>query len=187
MGASVVLVLYWCALVATVAAAAALSVVAWRSASRAVLYSAAGALALGLLLAAVPLPDPGFALGSLVTVLVIVAAVAGGGPAAAHVLSLTSRGTVRDGTHGGIILRHDGRDAEVLRGGTTIGLLERLAVAGTLLAGFPEGLAVVVAIKGVGRFSELDSSETRERFIIGSLVSVIWAACAAGIALLARS
>ena len=45
---------------------------------------------------------------------------------------------------------------------------------------FPEGLAVLVAIKGVGRFTELEEAEARERFIIGTLTSIIWAcACAA--------
>jgi hypothetical protein len=68
---------------------------------------------------------------------------------------------------------------EVLRGGTTIGLLERIAIAGAIVAGFPEAVAVVVAIKGVGRFSELAAPEAKERFIIGTLASFVWAsACA---------
>lgn len=68
---------------------------------------------------------------------------------------------------------------EVLRGGTTIGILERIAIAGAIVAGFPEAVAVVIAIKGVGRFSELAASEAKERFIIGTLASFVWAsACA---------
>ncbi|CAD5996987.1 hypothetical protein [Agreia sp. COWG] len=68
---------------------------------------------------------------------------------------------------------------EVLRGGTAIGLLERVAIAGAIIAGFPEAVAVVIAIKGVGRFSELAASEAKERFIIGTLASFVWAsACA---------
>jgi hypothetical protein len=68
---------------------------------------------------------------------------------------------------------------EVLRGGTTIGVLERLAIAGAIIAGFPEAIAVVIAIKGVGRFSELAAAEAKERFIIGTLASFVWAcACA---------
>ena len=40
-------------------------------------------------------------------------------------------------------------------------------------------VAVVVAIKGVGRFTELAAAESRERFIIGTLSSLTWAcACA---------
>jgi hypothetical protein len=79
-----------------------------------------------------------------------------------------------------------GRPMEVLRGGATIGYLERVAVAASLLAGYPEGLAVVVAIKGVGRFTELSEPETRERFIIGTFASLVWASAGAAIALLAR-
>jgi hypothetical protein len=68
---------------------------------------------------------------------------------------------------------------EVLRGGTTIGILERVAIAGAIVAGFPEAVAVVIAIKGVGRFSELAAPEAKERFIIGTLASFVWAsACA---------
>jgi hypothetical protein len=68
---------------------------------------------------------------------------------------------------------------EVLRGGTTIGILERIAIAGAIVAGFPEAVAVVIAIKGVGRFSELAAPEAKERFIIGTLASFVWAcACA---------
>lgn len=78
------------------------------------------------------------------------------------------------------------RHVEVLRGGATIGYLERVAVAASLLAGYPEGLAVVVAIKGVGRFTELSEPESRERFIIGTFASLVWASAGAAIALLAR-
>lgn len=179
----VLLVLYWLVLIGTFVASGVLSVLAWRDRTRIFLYLAAGLLALSLMLAAVPMADPGFAVLLIVTVTAIIVAVAGGGPAAALVLAMASRGSVQNGSHGGII----GDNGEVLRGGTTIGLLERLAVIGALLAGFPEGLAVVVAVKGVGRFSELDSAETRERFIIGSLVSLIWACTAAGVVLLARA
>ena len=42
----------------------------------------------------------------------------------------------------------------------------------------------VVAIKGLGRFSELDSAAARERFIIGTLVSMIWAGLCAALILL---
>jgi hypothetical protein len=47
------------------------------------------------------------------------------------------------------------------------------------MTGFAEAIAVVVAVKGVGRFTELDAAEARERFIIGTLVSLVWA-CACG-------
>ena len=64
-----------------------------------------------------------------------------------------------------------------LRGGTWIGVLERLAVTGTLLAGYPAGIAVVVAIKGLGRYPELrENPAASERFVIGTLTSMLWAA-----------
>ncbi len=79
----------------------------------------------------------------------------------------------------------DGKEAPppasaVLRGGTWIGILERIAIAGTIMAGYPAAIAVVIAIKGLGRFPELRAasvnSEVSERFIIGTLASCLWAA-----------
>jgi len=43
----------------------------------------------------------------------------------------------------------------LLTGGTWIGALERIAVTGTLLARWPDGLALVLAVKGLGRYPEL--------------------------------
>jgi hypothetical protein len=77
----------------------------------------------------------------------------------------------------------------VLRGGAWVGYLERAAISVTLLAGWPEGMALVLAVKGVGRYPELrgpDSvpSHAPETFIIGTLSSVLWAAACAGVAVL---
>ncbi len=66
----------------------------------------------------------------------------------------------------------------VLRGGAWIGVLERLAVFAALVARWPEGIAIVLAVKGLGRYPELRSGTNpslAERFIIGTLVSVLWA------------
>ncbi|MGO1316548.1 MAG: hypothetical protein ACTMIR_05890 [Cellulomonadaceae bacterium] len=72
--------------------------------------------------------------------------------------------------------------AEVLRGGRWIGVLERLAVTVSLIAGYPAAIAVVVAVKGLGRYPEIRSNPgTSERFVIGTLTSMLWAA-AIGIA-----
>ena len=72
----------------------------------------------------------------------------------------------------------------ILRGGAIIGILERLAVCLAILAGQPIAIAYVVAIKGLGRFAELkETPVAAERFIIGTLTSMLWAA---GIAALAR-
>jgi hypothetical protein len=69
----------------------------------------------------------------------------------------------------------------VLRGGAWIGMLERLAITGSVLVNFPEAVAVVLAVKGLGRYPELREahpdrrSPAAERFIIGTLASYSWA------------
>lgn len=79
-----------------------------------------------------------------------------------------------------------GELGHVLRGGAWIGYLERLAVAATILAGWPEGIALVLVVKGVGRYAELREPNAPEAFIIGTLTSLLWAAAAAGTAQLLR-
>ena len=71
-----------------------------------------------------------------------------------------------------------------LRGGHWIGLLERLAVYATILAGFGEGIAIVLAIKGLARYPDLTATTpgAAERFIIGTFTSVMFAAACAGAA-----
>lgn len=69
------------------------------------------------------------------------------------------------------------RAVAALRGGTWIGILERLAITGLILVGYPTGVALLVAIKGLGRYPELkDNPAASERFVIGTLASMIWAA-----------
>ncbi|MFP5252788.1 MAG: hypothetical protein ACLGH4_03215 [Actinomycetes bacterium] len=145
---------------------------------------------LGLLHGEVTGPDGVLAAALLVDLFVV--AVAGGGPLTATVLSLVDRGLVgtAEGAHA----------EEVLRGGAWIGVFERAAVFATLAAGWPEGLAVVLALKGLGRYSELradaaapsggQGAETRvatggvaERFLVGSFASMLWAVGCAGVLL----
>jgi hypothetical protein len=72
--------------------------------------------------------------------------------------------------------------AGVLRGGLVIGVLERLAVATAILTSEPVAIAYVVAIKGLGRYAELkETPAAAERFIIGTLTSMLWAAGVASI------
>jgi len=86
-----------------------------------------------------------------------------------------------DVTHGGILVRSADEPArerpqpEVLRGGAAIGFLERFAIVGAVLVGHLEIVAAVIAIKGLGRFTELDTATARERFIVGTLTSSCWA------------
>lgn len=80
------------------------------------------------------------------------------------------------------------RARAALRGGTWIGILERLAVTGSVLLGYPAAVAFVIAVKGLGRYPELrEHPGASERFVIGTLASLLWAAAlgALGAALLA--
>lgn len=70
----------------------------------------------------------------------------------------------------------------VLRGGLVIGILERVAVALAILLNEPVAIAYVVAIKGLGRYAELkETPAAAERFIIGTLTSLLWACTVAGL------
>ena len=42
-------------------------------------------------------------------------------------------------------------------------------------------------MKGLGRYAELKAPAAAERFIIGTLASVLWAAACVGVAVLLRS
>lgn len=115
-------------------------------------------------------------MSAAVVVLVLVVAAGGGVLLVPAVLRLAQR-------RGGVSATSS---QAVLRGGLIIGILERLATAGCVLLGQPEGIAVVVAVKGLGRYPELRGSvggdgaknlgaAVSERFIIGTLTSLIWA------------
>ena len=135
---------------------------------------------LGMQLPANPLFAIGLGLGF------VLLSTLGGNPLVALVLSLATR-TVTLGTHGGILVADVDSplpDREILRGGTTIGYIERFALIGSVLLGQPGAIAVIVAVKGLGRFSELENASARERFIIGTLVSLTWAACCASAVML---
>lgn len=86
------------------------------------------------------------------------------------------------------VIEPDGELPGLLRGGTWIGILERLAITGAILTGLPEAVAVIIAIKGLGRYPELRATDAEqrgpaaERFIIGTLASYLWAALVAVLA-----
>ena len=106
----------------------------------------------------------------------VVAAVTGGGPVATAVLAAADPRAA--GVAGGP------QDPDILRGGAWIGVLERAGVAAAVLAGSAEGLVVLAAVKGLGRYAELRSPAASERFILGTLASALWAAACVGVALL---
>jgi hypothetical protein len=118
---------------------------------------------------------------TLLVTLAGVLAVAGGGPLTTRVFAAVDRHDPNPQTVDQQTLDQAG---QILRGGAWIGALERLAVFAGLAAGFPEGVAVVLALKGVGRFPDLRSEASggaaTERFIIGTFTSVLWAAGCAG-------
>ena len=74
--------------------------------------------------------------------------------------------------------------AAQMPGGEWIGWLERAATYACILSGFPGGIAMVLAVKGLGRYPELRTpNEAKgERFIVGTFASILWAAGIAGIA-----
>ncbi|MEY1675573.1 MULTISPECIES: hypothetical protein [Gordonia] len=155
-------------------------------------------------LAAAAGPATGF-LASAVPVVAALAAVTGGGPVVRTVLvaggvgARTGRGPDApdspDHEPGGDAEspdapEHPAPDADgpagatdggPLRGGRVIGYLERLAVVTTLMAGWPEGLAIILAVKSLARYPELRAPHAAEQFIMGTFASVMWAVGMAGI------
>jgi hypothetical protein len=75
-----------------------------------------------------------------------------------------------------------------LPGGRWIGVLERIGVYACIVAGFPAGIAIVLAVKGLGRYADLatesesGTSRKGELFIIGTFASMLWAGLWAGVA-----
>ncbi|MGV8871970.1 MAG: hypothetical protein ACOH2Q_05565 [Rhodococcus sp. (in: high G+C Gram-positive bacteria)] len=132
--------------------------------------TASALLAVAAILATVAGPAHG--LGHAVGVVLSVVAAALGGTASVPMIFRVAR-RQNDST---------GDDpVEPLRGGLTIGVLERVAVAVSILAGWPEGIAIVLAVKGLARYPELRESHASEQFIIGTFASVLWALAAAGV------
>ena len=62
-----------------------------------------------------------------------------------------------------------------------VGLLERASIAATVLAGWPEGMVLVLGIKGLARYPDLRDSKASEQFIIGTFASVLWAVAVAAL------
>jgi hypothetical protein len=161
--------------------------VAWSSAGRRI-WAPAALLTLVAAGAVAAAPDDvvvdGHGLTTLLVVLGGLLAVAGGGPLTALLFDLVDRRELPAES-----MQQAG---SVLRGGAWIGALERGAIYATLVAGWPEGVAVVLAVKGLGRYPELRAAEdgvrtgAAERFIIGTFASVLWACACAGVVVLVR-
>lgn len=113
----------------------------------------------------------GFALAPLL-VLTVLAGAVGGIKAAPLAFRLARRQHAEPMTE---------ESAQPLKGGLIIGLLERLAITAAILARWPEGIAIVMAVKGLARYPELREPHASEQFIIGTFASVLWAIAAGGI------
>jgi len=138
-------------------------------------------------------PRPAGLVAGILPLAIVAVGIVAGGPVAVLVLGAATRGGPPTGEHGGIIVpvagATTGRAAtstrEVLRGGTTIGYLERVVVIAAALIGRWELVAALIAVKGLGRFRDLDAGAATERFIIGTLVSTLWAGVCAALIVLA--
>jgi hypothetical protein len=178
-------------LILALCAALVLVIVSLRRPANLPLLVAAGIVVLCVLVVAIAPQNVPTIVGMAIALLGTALAVVGGDPVTRRILEIATRGSVREGVRGGIIVESAQEDGaatssvEVMRGGTTIGYLERLGVALAIIAGYPEAIAVVVAIKGIGRFAELDTPAVRERFIVGTLSSLLWACLVAGLVHLA--
>jgi hypothetical protein len=178
---------YWALVTVVVGLGIAAASVTLRTPRRWLVIAAATTVVVGIVATVLPHEKPFPGVSVILGLAVLALSVLGGGPAVLFVLAIASKGSVREGHHGGIVVERAVQEptgelvlGEVLRGGTVIGVFERIATTATIMAGFPEAIAVIVAIKSVGRFTELDVAEARERFIIGTLVSLVWAgACGA--------
>ena len=157
------------------------SAVAWGRARRFLAPAALVLLSITLVAAAVvpALEEGGRGTTTVFVALAGATAVAGGGPVTAWVFGLVDGQDRLGGTS-----RSLSAAGTVLRGGAWIGALERAAVFVSLATAMPEGLAVAIAVKSLGRYPELrsgDSPGTAERFIIGTFTSVLWAVACAGL------
>lgn len=196
-----IVVIGWLALSAAVAVVLALAVVGGVQRKDHYALPAVGLVAIGLVIVSVTPVQP-VGIGGLVTQLLIIAlAIAGGAPVVRGVLRLADRrqrtahaATTDDTADAADAADAAPRDAsptaddaaEVLRGGATIGYLERAAVVAAVLLARWEILAVLVAVKSVGRFRDLDAGHhVTERFIIGTLASLLWAGATAALIALA--
>jgi hypothetical protein len=149
---------------------------------------ALGPVGVGLLLDGLQVGRPQNPLFIVVLGVVFAAlATAAGSPLVSFVMTTITKLPEPDNANAGIPKDENASSAapsqQILRGGATIGYLERFALVGSLVLVQPAAIAIIVAIKGLGRFTELDTSVARERFIIGTLVSLTWAALAISVVL----
>jgi len=168
------------AIIAALVVVLALSLLSVRAPTTAVMATAGVLVAAAVALVIVLPPSAAPVFGLPLTVLGFAAATVGGNPFTRRALDIATGKRVRETEDGGILIiaAHDADPAHartLMRGGTVIGYLERICAVVAIAVGFPEAIAAIIAVKGIGRFPELAESEARERFIIGTLASLLWA------------
>ncbi|MGL4304635.1 MAG: hypothetical protein ACRCSF_00630 [Mycobacteriaceae bacterium] len=140
----------------------------------------------GILAVGSPESITGKIAGALTTILCITIAATGGMPLVPSIFRI-ARSQREIESHGTVDLEKlrfttpRANTQGPLRGGRIIGILERLTVAICIISGWPEGIAIVLAVKGLARYPELRSPDACEQFIIGTFTSVLWAASASAI------
>lgn len=157
-----------------------LSLLSVRRPSTATMIVAAALLTAAVTTVIVVPPAASTVFGIPITAVGIAAATIGGNPFTRRALDIATGTRVRETEDGGILIiaaqdEDPARTRTLMRGGTVIGYLERICVVVAIAVGFPEAIAAIIAVKGIGRFPELAESEARERFIVGTLASLLWA------------
>lgn len=66
-------------------------------------------------------------------------------------------------------------EKHALKAGRYIGLFERLLISLGVIVNQWEIIVAVIVLKTVARYQELDDQITAEYFLVGSLVSLLWA------------
>ncbi len=67
------------------------------------------------------------------------------------------------------------QEENALQAGRYIGLFERLLISLGVIVDHWEIIVAVIALKTVARYQELNDQITAEYFLVGSLVSLLWA------------
>lgn len=74
-----------------------------------------------------------------------------------------------------ILSKRDGQNDSAFKNGSIIGNLERILVFLGIIIQEWTLIGIVVALKTIARYKELDNQDQSEYFLIGSMFSLLWA------------